>query len=65
MIHHRACSARMVELTHASGLRVYPWTVDDERLMDYLIELGVDGIISNKPDVLKERLSDSTASRHS
>ena len=65
MIHHRACSERMVELTHASGLRVYPWTVDDERLMDDLIELGVDGIISNKPDVLKERLSDSTASQHS
>ena len=63
MIHHRACSTRMVELAHASGLRVYPWTVDDEVRMDDLIELSVDGIISNKPDVLKQRLSDSTASR--
>ena len=57
MVHHRVCSSRMVALAHRADLRVYPWTVDDEDRMDHLIELGVDGIISNKPDVLKDRLT--------
>lgn len=60
MVHHRVCSPRMVALSHRSGLRVFPWTVDDEDRMDYLIELGVDGVISNRPDVLKSRCAIST-----
>lgn len=56
MVHHRVCSVRMVAIAHRAGLLVYPWTVDDEHRMDHLIGLGVDGIISNRPDVLKERL---------
>lgn len=62
MVHHRVCSPRMVALSHRAGLRVYPWTVDDEDRMDHLIALGVEGIISNKPDILRSRLSDSPAS---
>lgn len=57
MVQHRVCSPSMVALAHRSGLRVYPWTVDGEERMDRLVALGVDGIISNKPDLLKRRLS--------
>ena len=60
MVQHRVCSPRMVSLSHRSGLRVYPWTVDDVDRMDHLIALGVDGVISNKPDVLLSRLATST-----
>jgi glycerophosphoryl diester phosphodiesterase len=42
-----------VARAHALGLRVYPWTVDDPAGMRRLIADGVDGIISNRPDVLR------------
>ena len=61
MIHHRACSARMVSIAQGAGLRVYPWTVDDEDRMDHLVSLGVNGIISNRPDVLRQRLTGPAA----
>ena len=34
------------------GLRVVPYTIDDERLMQRVIDLGVDGIISDDPALL-------------
>jgi len=38
----------------ALGLRVIVWTVNDVADMHKLIELGVDGIISDYPDRLRE-----------
>ncbi len=38
----------------ALGLRIVPWTVNDATAMTRLIELGVDGLISDYPDVLRK-----------
>ena len=35
-----------------AGLTVIPWTVNDTEEMERLIELGVDGIITDRPDLL-------------
>jgi glycerophosphoryl diester phosphodiesterase len=35
------------------GLKVVPYTVDDEVTMQHVIELGVDGLISNDVDLLQ------------
>lgn len=39
---------------HARGLELNVWTVDDPERMRTLINAGVDGIITNRPDVLEE-----------
>jgi glycerophosphoryl diester phosphodiesterase len=45
--------AASVNEAHALGLKVVVWTVNTEAAMRRMIELGVDGIISDYPDVLR------------
>lgn len=40
-----------VKKAHEAGIRVHVWTVDDEENIKRLIDLGVDAIITNKPDI--------------
>lgn len=44
----------MVQRAHAAGMQVIPWTVDDQPTMRALIDAGVDGIITDYPDRLRE-----------
>ncbi|MFD2615060.1 glycerophosphodiester phosphodiesterase [Paenibacillus gansuensis] len=44
----------LVEKAHKAGMKVIPWTVDDKPTMEKLINDGVDGIITNYPDRLRE-----------
>lgn len=39
---------------HALGLRVIVWTVNDPAQIRKMLELGVDGIISDRPDLVKQ-----------
>jgi glycerophosphoryl diester phosphodiesterase len=47
----------LVDGAHALGMRVVPWTVNEERAMRALIELGVDGIGTDEPPLLRSVLS--------
>ncbi len=49
--HHAAVTPRLVAMAHAAGLAVNVWTVDEPARMVELVELGVDGIVTNVPDV--------------
>lgn len=47
---------RFVRESHAKNIRIEPWTVNDPELMKQYIEWGVDGIITDRPDLLIEVL---------
>jgi glycerophosphoryl diester phosphodiesterase len=49
---------RMVRDAHRKNLAVYYWTVNDRETMEYLIGIGVDGIITDRPDILADLLED-------
>lgn len=44
----------MVEQAHALGMKIIPWTINDHATLDHLLGLGVDGIITDYPDRLRE-----------
>lgn len=45
----RLVTPRLIEAAHALGVRVDVWTIDDERGMRWLLDLGVDVIMTNRP----------------
>lgn len=49
---------RMVRDAHRHNMAIIYWTVNEENDMRRLIELGVDGIITDRPDLLKAVLTD-------
>jgi glycerophosphoryl diester phosphodiesterase len=46
-------NAAFVERAHALGLAVHVWTIDEADEIRRLLDLGVDGIMTDKPEVLR------------
>ena len=47
---------RFIAAAHAAGLEVHVWTIDDPAEMRRLLSLGVDGIMTDRPDLLRDVL---------
>jgi glycerophosphoryl diester phosphodiesterase len=52
-VYYRFCSKRVIRKIHKLGKTVYVWTVNNPSKARKLAKRGVDGIITNKPDILQ------------
>ncbi|MCS6862521.1 MAG: hypothetical protein NZT92_19640 [Abditibacteriales bacterium] len=57
-LRHDLASRAWVERTHAAGLQARVWNIDEPERMRWAIALGVDGIGSNRPDLLLKVLAE-------
>jgi glycerophosphoryl diester phosphodiesterase len=65
MIHRQLVSRRVVSAFHRRGHKVYAWTVDKPNEIKRVAACQVDGIISNRPDLVQELLRpDKVAGRY-
>lgn len=52
----RVVDGRFVRAAHRRGLEVHVWTIDEEPVMRGLLDLGVDGLVTDRPDRLRDVL---------
>ena len=52
----RELDAAKVKEAQALGLKVLAWTVNERKAMNELLDMGVDGLITDRPDVAQEVL---------
>ncbi|GHO47866.1 hypothetical protein KSX_60290 [Ktedonospora formicarum] len=49
---------RIIDGAHRLGMDVYYWTIDDQPTMHALLDLGADGLFTNRPDLMKAVLQE-------
>lgn len=54
-VYYRFCSRRVIKKVHKLGKTVYVWTVNKPRQARRYKRRGVDGIITNYPDILEKK----------
>ena len=54
----RVVTRRTVAALHAAGVEVHIWTINDRATMDGLLDLGIDGLVTDRADVAVRLLND-------
>ena len=50
---HSLVNQALINDCHAKSMKIIPWTVNNLQRMEELVEMGVDGIITDYPDIAK------------
>ena len=64
-VHHSGLTPAFVHNARAAGLDLYVWTIDDVGQASILSDWGVDGITTNRPAHLLQRIDPAIARQHS
>jgi glycerophosphoryl diester phosphodiesterase len=56
----KVVTKRFVDFVHSKGLKICVWTINDKKTFKKLIDIGVDGIITDKPKLLFQVLNSET-----
>ena len=49
--HYSVVTPNLVKECHSRGMKLIPWTVNEKEKIDALRKMGVDGIITDYPDL--------------
>lgn len=52
----RVLTPRAVRAAHRQNLQIHAWTIDEAATMNYLLGIGVDAIITDRPEILRDVL---------
>ena len=52
--YYKYVTTQMIEDAHGNYLTVNVWTVDTREEIEYYVRMGVDGVVTNKPDLLTD-----------
>jgi glycerophosphoryl diester phosphodiesterase len=52
----RVVDKRLIDAAHRRGMEVHVWTIDDAKEMNQLLDLGVDGLVTDQPGILRDVL---------
>jgi glycerophosphoryl diester phosphodiesterase len=55
-VYHGVLDAALMEVLRGQQKTVIPWTVDDHADITRMLELGVDGLVTNAPGLLRTAL---------
>ncbi len=55
-----AVDRRLIDAVHDAGKQIHLWTVNDRHEMEKFLDLGVDGIVTDRPDILNAVLEERT-----
>ncbi|MGQ9628495.1 MAG: glycerophosphodiester phosphodiesterase, partial [Anaerolineae bacterium] len=50
-LYYKVLSPPVVEIAHSRGVEVYAWTVNDRPTLQRMVAMGVDGLVSDRPDL--------------
>lgn len=53
---YKEVTAELVRMSHLLGIGVLPYTVNEQKFLEALLDIGVDGIFTDRPDILKQIL---------